>query len=279
MALGGPLRVVASTDLGDLGLNEGDAAIVEWHWYYHLLGFAGWGLIVALLVFVKENRDRSAWLILIPFFLLSEIIWPSAIQWFSLPLAVVVQIDLPYQSVVAAWTATWLLSPWLAQRRPAVAFLLTLGVGAIVSTSAAVGVSPPMPEFSQYVRLCANSLVIPGIYTFALPSACALNAWHCRKNYHPPHFLLWLGPSLFVTTFSIVVFRYLCLFVLSSFEGRTFGPFLQSLVLMSIFSLGIAATLYLLNLPFMYLAFHCPAYRNRFHKVLRLPLLEQPAGP
>jgi hypothetical protein len=64
--LDGPLSIVASFDLGKYGPGKTEPILVEWHWYCHFWPqYAGWILILALLILVKENRSWQAWTILI----------------------------------------------------------------------------------------------------------------------------------------------------------------------------------------------------------------------
>ena len=169
-----------------MGPGESEPAVVEWQWYYHLPSFAGWALIVALLVLVKENRNRQAWLILIPFLLLSEILWPWIERLFSLLSAgAALWYCDPFQWLLVAWTAVWLLSPWLARRRPAVAFVLALGLAAMVNIAAQIAV------YQDEWRFVVTPLTNYVIFIFALLLAFVLSGLCCRKTYRPGVF--WCG--------------------------------------------------------------------------------------
>jgi hypothetical protein len=291
--LRGPLSVVAATEFGDWGSSQSEPAEVPWRWHHHLLGFAGWALIGALLIVVKENRRQSAWLILVPFLLLSEIVWPWIVRLLSLPSDAASRGAVIYQSFVVAWTAVWLLGPWLARHRPAMAFLLALAVIAIVAISAEVGVTFPLtderlyvhvcgyrlPDIPLYLRLHGHRFTSDAMWLFPLPVAFALSAVCCRKNYRPRRFMIWLGlwlvVAIFATNAFLNVFQhvYSCL---SRPPGMPTPPILPVLAGLprlfvgSVFPPGVI--IYLLNLPLMYLAMRCPEYRDRFHKVLRLPV-------
>ena len=258
----GPLNVVATLDLGGLGPHKSEPVLVEWQWYYHLPSFAGWALIVALLVLVKENRNRQAWLILTPFLLLSEILWPWTERILALVLGNADQYEAEFQWLVVAWTAVWLISPWLARRRPALAFVLALVFAMIVGVVA---------EFGLYQHLAIGmSLMNYLAWAFALLLAFTLSGLCCQKSYRPRRFLAWLALWLIVG----VTLGMACEvgWILSHSRSDVSAErVLHVLPGVAVVSLCTAGTLYLLNVPFMVLAFRCPLYRDRFHKLLRLP--------
>ena len=261
---------MATLDIGGLGPHKSEPVPVKWQWYYHLPGFTGWGVIVALLLLVRENRNRQAWLILIPFLLLSEILWPwteRILTTFSLRAE---RYGLPIQWLVVVWTAVWLISPWLARRRPAMAFVLVLMFAAMVGIVA---------EFCLHQYMYVNELQIPyfiGLYVsqttylvgiLALLLAFTLSALCCRRTYRPRRFLVWLASWLLASVFVGIIGESVWMF---SESGR-FPPIQVLLLRLGLMSLCMAGILYLLNLLFMILAFRCPMYRDRFHKLLRLP--------
>jgi hypothetical protein len=253
---------VASEDLRGLGPNESEPVLVEWHWHYHLPSLTGWAFVGALLVLVKENRNRSAWLILIPFLLLGEVAWPCAVRLFSLPSSVEEQYGLPLQLFLVAWSAIWLLSPWLARRRPVTAFLLVVVFAAMVGIGGQFGVFHRLYfafELSMYLTAA-----------LALPAAFVISRWSCRKHFRPKRFIAWLVPWLILGVIAGETSWILNL--LGRSPQGWWVPAFALLLRVWIFAICMAGILYLLNLPFMYLAFHCPLYRDRFHKLLRLPL-------
>ena len=53
-------------DLGDLGPREGEASFYEWRWSYSAPLLLPWLVLLVSIVGIRANRDRRAWLILVP---------------------------------------------------------------------------------------------------------------------------------------------------------------------------------------------------------------------
>ena len=260
------MTIVASSDLGDLGPSESEPVLVEWHWYYHWPILAGWIFVGALLVLVKENRNRQGWAILIPFVLLSGILWPWLQRLLASSPMPVDQYELCVQWVLAALTALWLISPWLARLHPILACALALGLSATIGFAAQFGVLEH--------RHCHWSMKVYGISIFAFLLAFIMSRVSCRKACLPKRFLARLLPWLVIGVFLGLTYEFIWL------GGQLSSSSSIPLLLLRIIlvSVCMGTILYLLNLPFMYLAFRCPTYRDRFHKLLRLPEYVGPAA-
>ena len=240
MVISGPLSIVAFSDVGDLGPGKSQPVIVEWHWYYHLPNFAGWALIVGLLILVKENRNRLAWTILIPFLLLSEILWPWMVHLLSLSSPGMEHYGTSLQWFFVAWTALWLASPWLVKVRP----LGNLVVAVMfVLFAALIGVAA---QFGVYQHLYPNSELLDyAIGVFALLSAFALAGRCCRKRYSPGRFLAWMAVWLVV----VVAIGIVCevVYFFGGFDGRQASAWPRILMLLprlGIWCLCMAGILY-----------------------------------
>jgi hypothetical protein len=265
--LDGPLSVVASFDLGAYGPNETEPIQVEWHWYSHFWPQgAGWILILVLLILVKENRSWQAWIVLILFFALAELFVPWVGHSERMPRDEIAF----FRAIIVAWTAAWLLGPWLAKCRPAVAFVLVLGQALLIGMAVQY-------SFRQSLLRDPLSLVVFATMFFPLPTAFALSGLCCRRTYRPWRFMLWLVPWLVV---GFAVGCILCTVgVLVWGEDLPHGDPSDVLFFLTVGPLVFATVAYLLNLPFMVLAFLCPPYRERFRKVLRLPECLPPSRP
>jgi hypothetical protein len=266
--LQGPLSISASANLGDFGPAEGEPTVVQWGWYYHSPSFAGWALILALFLLLKENRTWQAWTILIPFFLLGEIAWPWLERGLSLPH----ELGYAWHWLITAWTVIWLLSPWLSRRRPIAAYFLALGLAAVIGIVAGVGVS------ENWSPVSCISLGVYGLGIFALLSAISLSGKCCRKRYRPRLFMVWLVPSLIVGSVAGLTMTIATLMI--TIGGVLLPHVFEVLFIIVVEALIVAAVLYLLNLPFMILVFRCPLYRERFQRLLRLSeVAPAAAGP
>jgi len=273
----GSLSVVASQDLGDLGARESSPAAIEWWWYYHVPSLGLWGVLVALLVLVKPNRRAQAWLIWLPV-LAVPLGWSmlARLLFFSAETAEFLGGFLT--ALAASWAAVWLLAPWLARRRIlaglALAMVTMLVVGGVYYASVYEFRSLGGPEFLSVLHV-AGSLT--------LLVATVLGAYRCRNAYQPRRFLAWL--LLWMTVAPVIGLPLIVLVTLVSTSIGSEGlPGLiefVSLAAMALISsliggavLGVA--LYLLNLPFLFLAMRNPFYRTRFQDALRLT--PAPAG-
>ena len=121
----GPLSIVASQDIGDLGTRESSSAVVHWRWYYHFPSLGLWAVLVALLVLVKANRRGQAWLILLPV-LVVALGGSMLARLLSLPPEDAELFGGVLVALAASWAAIWLLAPWLAGRSVAAALLLAM---------------------------------------------------------------------------------------------------------------------------------------------------------
>ena len=80
----------------------------------------------------------------------------------------------------------------------------------------------------------------------------------CRKNYRPRRFLVWLVPWLVVGVIVGITCEFAWL-LLPRYLAGSGPPILALLPRLALIGLCEAGILYVLNLPFMILAFRCPA--------------------
>lgn len=269
-----PLRVVATRDLGQLGPGETQPVMVAWRWYFHVPEFVIWILVAALLVFVKENRNWQAWKILLPAILLTTVVWPLIVR--SMPSAVFSLFcftsyelaDFAFNWLIGGWTAVWLVAPWLARRRPAVVFSLVLAFlllsGAVAHAVAFSGVRPHFPSTTVWYSWLFVAILWYGTCAVAMLLGMTLGAIRCRSMYRPQRLLVGMAFGVFSGAL-VGAAAYVC--------RHLSGPVPLTILFAhgAVVSLGIAAFTYSVSLPFLYLAHRCPCYRDRLHKVLRLP--------
>ncbi len=248
-----------------MGPRNSSPTAVEWRWYYHVPSLGLWGVLVALLVLVKPNRRAQAWLILLP--VIAVVLGGSMLaRLLSMPSSAAEGFAGFLVALSASWAAVWLLAPWLARRRVAAAISLALvvmlAVGAVFFLSVC--------DFGAFDEL-TFWIVLHMAGAPALLAATALSAHRCRAGYRPRRFMLWLLLwTLLASMLSIPV----ATIVTGLFAGGGVFEILAMLV-MAVFSsiIGgamLGVVLYLLNLPFLFLALRNPFYGERFLNVLRL---------
>jgi len=268
------LSVVATRDLGELGPSETQPVMVGWRWYFHVPELTIWILVAALLVFVKENRNRQAWTILLPAIFLTAVIWPLIVRLmpsaiFSLWCFTSYELaGFAFNWLIGGWTAVWLMLPWLARRRPVVVFSLVLAFlllsGAVAHAVAFSGVRPHFPSTMVWYKWLFVAILWYGTCAVAMLLGMTLGAIRCRNMYRPRRFLVWMAIGV-LSGALVGTAVYIC--------RHLSGPVPLTILFAhgAVVSLGIAAFTYSVSLPFLYLVHRCPFYRNRLQKVLVQP--------
>jgi hypothetical protein len=270
--LQGPILVKPSADLGDLAPNEGEPTVVEWHWYYHLPSFAGWAFILALLVLLKENRNIQAWTMLIPYFLLGEIVG----YWLEHGLSAQPFSVYAFRWILTVWTVLWIMSPRLTRPRAWVTFLRTLGGVVLFGAVAIFGLI--LEDGGDFTHLFAGQMllgivIVYGLLTFSLLFALGMSKLCCRRKYRPVRFWLWFG---FWLIFGMALFASVLQYV--SMPGDLPSNTLLILLMRAFFVASIVASIiYILNIPFMIVLLRCPLYRERFQKMFALSEVVPPS--
>jgi hypothetical protein len=260
------LKIVASQPLGQLGRNESVPTEFAWHWLYHLPGLPLWGLILLSLVLVKGNRNRQAWLTVIPP-LAVMLLWRMAARLLLMPPATAEMFGGFAVSLTTGLTMLWLLGHWLIARRRAITLVLALtvvlAVGAVsfVSTFGVDSAATVAGWWLLCHALCALSLLW----------AATLTAYSCGRIYRHRQFLtrmfFWMiGLSIsMASVFAVVV-------VAMETGGPADVAGVLVVITLSALVMGgaLGALVYLVNLPFMFLAKRSPLLRNRFFDAFRL---------
>ncbi len=229
-------------------------------------------LVVLPLVLIKENRRLQAWAILIPLFvvivichMLATLIFPQS--------ATAEEFCIFSVTLVTAWAMVWLVGFWFASRHQRVAITSALSIMAAVGLLSYVCNGgnlrlEGLALLTIYYTIDASGLMLP----MALGGRC------CRKVYSPRRFMSWLFLWTLVTA-AAGMFLFFGGFAI--YAGPAAGPLTMAVVAMAALLGGIfGVALYLLNLPFMLLAFRNSLYRERFCKVFRLqpaPVAEEAA--
>ena len=243
-----------------MGPREGPPTKFAWQWYYHLPSLVFWGLVILPLVLVKENRCWRAWAILIPLVAIL-LIFRTIANLISLSPATTEGLGTPLATLATAWAIVWLLAPWLPPRHwvlAVVCALIVMLATGLLSYACSVGLeySDILPTLVIYYAIASLGLLLP----------MAVSGRFCRKAYSPGAYMAWL---LLWTVLTLMVgmfmFAIWTAFLASSLHILILAPIIV------VVAGGVGGTvLYLLNLPFMLLAFGNSFYRARFCHVFGL---------
>lgn len=235
--------------------------VVPWRWYYQLASLAIWTLVLIPLVLIRENRQPSAWTIVLALgAILLVVRWGTG--FLGMEPSGAESVGLFVATLATAWAMVWLVGPWLIGRHAAIKPL-----GAVLAIEGVVAVAwlgNFGPVADTEVLGWAIMLNVPA---GGLVASMALARWACRKQYSLGRFMLWLLVGMVVacpvllaaavTTMALVQESLLALFlILPALIGSVF----------------VAGMLYVFNLPYMLLVQRVGLYRARFHAVLSLPL-------
>jgi len=270
----GQLSIIASHGLGELGTGESAPTLVRWRWYYHVPSLSLWVLILLLLVLVKGNHNWQAWLILVPPLAIA-ILWRMFTRLVSMPPSMAEPVGNLFVSLAGAWGIVWLLGHWLSSRRGAAALSLALAVMFTVG-----GLSYFIGDGSSSGENLVLWAVPFGGGAVVLLASMVLGRWCCRREYHTGRFMAWLLLwSIIVPIVVIPVFVVLSAAISMAFVPsdpmETLAMLVMGLVSSLVFGGFFGGALYVMNLPFMFLAIRCPFYRDRFQTALRLPSAAQ----
>ena len=180
----GELRVVPSTNLGDLAAGDAKAVVYDWKPYYSLPGLALWAVVVLLMVVLKENRVPSVFLILVPILIVS-LLWTLLKKLLPGFGSAAIVFDQIMASATLGFGALWLVAHKIGNRNRFIALVLGL---AVMLTCWLVGaVSYLGVEFSSDT---IGALVYFGLLAVGMTVGLTLAGRGCRKRYSGPRFVL-----------------------------------------------------------------------------------------
>jgi len=263
----GELKIVPSADIGELGPKEGTAVVYNWKWYYSTPSLALWVVLVGAIVLVKVNRNPQALLILAPL-LIVNLLWLVFKKVLDFSSADTEMFSMVFNSLVVGITVLWLLGHKLGNRNRFVTFILALAVLAVVGLVGAISYGM---GFSQETAKVAIFLAVSA---FTMLFAFVLAAWHCRRRYSSLRFMLclpvWTIAMSIVSFLGYVVIALIIMSIAGHAPGNWSSMLLQVLVVGLVFGLVLGLFVYVINLPYMILAFYSPFFRERFYMCLRL---------
>lgn len=216
-----------------------------------------WIVLALAILLVRDNRDPRVLLIFIPIFLV-RLLWSLFQPILGVPSEVLAVFSVLIDAFAIGMAMLWLLAYKLGNRNRFISFLLALVV-LVAATIVAIVSYQAWSSRAAFVIFIFQAL---GIVTMLL--VFVLAGWRCRKRYGPWRFMLWL--ALWTMVISLVaIITYFLISVRPSAK-----ELIQQMPQVLLVALIFAICVYVLNLPFMILAFVTPFFRERFYAYFRL---------
>jgi peptidoglycan/LPS O-acetylase OafA/YrhL len=219
-----------------------------------------WLALILVFVLPKSNRNRRALLIIAPLVVVN-LLWLLFKKAMGMPSSAAQQFDMLFQSISISIAVMWLIVHKLGNRNRFVTFLRALALMAVIGLVGAISYFGP--NFSQQT---IGAIIMLTISAFVILLGFVLAGRRCRIRYSGLRFMLYLA------LWTVAV----CLACTLVFYSVTFSivqvtvPISTILLLALVVGLIFGACLYVINLPFMILAFYSPFFRERFFACLRL---------
>ncbi|MHC4581892.1 MAG: hypothetical protein ACYS14_10575 [Planctomycetota bacterium] len=254
-----------SANLGETALQQGEAAMFDWKWTYSAPGLIIWLVLIGAIALPKANRDRHVLLILVPLAIVN-LLWLAFKKVSGMPSATASQFDTVFHSMAVGIAVLWLVESYFDRFGGFVRFLMFFGTLVAV---ACLGILSYSTELSDEVALFLSLLVFFSITVLGATTAAGKL---CKGQYRPLRFMLWLALWTIVAGMVTMHGFYVVGNLIMS-SGNSVPYNLEALLMVTFVGLVFGLCLYVLNLPFMILAFTNPFFRKRFHNCLRLQLM------
>jgi hypothetical protein len=220
-----------------------------------------WIILALVILLVRDNRDPRILLIFIPIFLV-RVFWSRFQYILGAPFGVnseapseVWEIFRALIDALAIGLAVlWLLAYKLGNRNRIITLVLAMVVLAGVTVIAVV---------LYQVLIDYNLLIFQSLGIATILVIFVLAGWRCRKQYGPLRFMLWLAFWAMVISLMAIIAYFLI------FEGQAEELIRQMPKILQV-SFIFGLYIYILNLPFMILAFVSPFFRARFYAYFHL---------
>lgn len=250
----GTLKIAVSQDIGDLGPETGAEVDYPWPLYRHFASLLP-GLVVLLLLFARQNRNRQAWLVLIPVAVSGAV--------FYLPFRVFSSFGdgggspVNISSQLFGLATLWLLGDWLS-RFARLKALLVAAVIMVIFT-----VSEALLQGSGASLLHVSALIAIGPIL-----ALVLAAYWCRRRFSRARYIGMLACACVAVMLSVIVTS-IALFLVNT-GGFAMRMLLSVLIGVPMIAGVTSIFLFVFLLPFVLLSFYSSLYRQRFMSLLRL---------
>jgi hypothetical protein len=253
----GNLRIVPAADIGKHGPSEGPAVSFHWKWYYGPVRFTMWLLVGLAVVLVKANRDVRTLAILAPL-LAVIVLWALVCAILPADSGSETVFSLVVYSVTAGITLLWLLVHKLDSLSPVVAFLAALAIMVVVAVIGIVSFDLSFDGDAQLAILMLCLLEVGMLFGF-LRAARA-----CRRSYSLRRFVTRVGSWTFLCSVGLMFVFWLFGFLLG--HGTDLGDVFECLLAGGF----VGMLIFMVNIPFIVLAFHNSFFGERLHACLRL---------
>ena len=254
----GHLTILPTADIGIHGPADGAATSFHWKWYYGPVRFTMWLLVGLAIVLVKANRNTQALVILAPL-LAVIIIWALICTTLPSDSGSTMVFNLLVFSVTAGITLLWLLAQKLGNCNPPIAFLSALAIMAVASTIGVISYDLHDLQGDAEVAIIMLCLLELGMLFGFVRAARA-----CRQSYSLGRFMTRLGFWILLCSVGLMFALWLFGFLLN------YGHDLEDLP-ECLFGGGVLGLLiFMVNIPFIILAFHNSFFGERFRTCLRL---------
>ena len=249
----GKLRIVPSTNLGDLAAGDAEAVVYDWKPYYSLPGFALWAVVALLMVALKENRVPSVLLILVPILIVS-LLWTLVKELIPGSGSAAILFDQIMASATFGFGVLWLVAHKIGNRNRFVALVLGLGV---MLTCWVIGlVSYLGVEFSNDT---VGTLVYFGLLAVGMTVGLTLAGRGCRWRYSGPRFVLKLLLWTAVTSLA-AIYAFVLIFMIFNDSARQWQLLVTQIPIIG----GILGLIsFLVMLPYAVLAAKNSFFRRR----------------
>lgn len=218
-----------------------------------------WIVLALVILLVRDNRDPRVLLIFIPIFLV-RLLWSLFQPILGAPSDVLAVFSVLIDALAVGMAVLWLLAYKLGNRNRFVSFLLALIV-LIAATIVAIVSYQAWSSGMAFVIFVFQTL---GIITMLL--VFVLAGWCCRKRYGPWRFMLWL--ALWTMVISLVAI--ITYFLISVGPSDSAEELIRQMPQVLLVGLILGLCIYMLNIPFMILAFVTPFFRRRFYAYFHL---------
>lgn len=247
-----------------MGQTESKPLVYQWQWYYSLPNVLPWALVLVLLLARKKNRTGQAWLIFVPL-LIVALLWRMPLRLIGAPADMQQVMGVLAISLSAGWAAVWLVGDWIARRTWVTRQLVAVGILLLAAALSYV---------SQYGFAAGEELatvgVLAGICVVSLLAATGLAARCCRRTYRPAVFMGWLALWSGLVAAGLMLVLGFALAVATSLMAAGVGFIAIVLAQVVIGTVLFGGTTFLVNLPFVILAFKSPFWHERFRDTFRL---------